>query len=58
MLVEVVDFIVWVVDFVLCKYFGCGLIDEGVYILDGFVGMGIFIIWLLQFDLIMVVDFI
>lgn len=47
--VEVVDFIVHSVDDVLHKYFGKGLADEGVHILDPFTGTGTFITRTLQY---------
>ena len=47
--VEVVDFIVHSVDDALHKYFGKGLADEGVHILDPFTGTGTFITRTLQY---------
>lgn len=47
--VEVVDFIVHSVDYALHKYFGKGLADEGVHILDPFTGTGTFITRTLQY---------
>ena len=50
--VEIVDFILRSADDVLREHFGQGLTDEGVHILDGFVGTGTFIVRLLQLGLI------
>ena len=50
--VEIVDFILRSADDVLREHFGQGLTDEGVHILDGFVGTGTFITRLLQLGLI------
>ncbi len=50
--VEIVDFILRSADDVLHEHFGQGLTDEGVHILDGFVGTGTFITRLLQLGLI------
>ncbi len=50
--VEIVDFILRSADDVLRQHFGQGLTDEGVHILDGFVGTGTFITRLLQLGLI------
>jgi predicted helicase len=50
--VEVVDFIVRSVDFVMQKHFGKAITDEGVHILDPFTGTGTFIVRLLQSGLI------
>jgi predicted helicase len=50
--VEIVDFILRSADDVLREHFGHGLTDEGVHILDGFVGTGTFIVRLLQLGLI------
>lgn len=46
---EVVDFIVHSVDDALHKYFGKGLADQGVHILDPFTGTGTFITRTLQY---------
>jgi predicted helicase len=54
--VELVDFILRAADTVSRKHFGRGLTDEGVHILDGFVGTGTFITRLLQSDLITAAD--
>ena len=54
--VEVVDFILHSADEVLQKEFGRNLSDEGVHVLDPFVGAGVFLARLLQSDLIQVVD--
>jgi predicted helicase len=54
--VELVDFILRAADTVSRKHFGRGLTDEGVHILDGFVGTGTFITRLLQSDLITAQD--
>ncbi|WP_344229270.1 DEAD/DEAH box helicase family protein, partial [Citricoccus alkalitolerans] len=45
---EVVDFIIRVVDDVLQQDFGVGITDEGVHVLDPFTGTGTFIVRLLQ----------
>ncbi|WP_371782131.1 DEAD/DEAH box helicase [Streptosporangium subroseum] len=50
--VEVVDFIIRSTEQVLAKYFGRSLSDEGVRIIDPFVGTGTFPVRLLQLDLI------
>ncbi|MEU0573682.1 type ISP restriction/modification enzyme [Dermacoccus sp. NHGro5] len=50
--VEIVDFILRSADAVLREHFGQTLSDEGVHILDGFVGTGTFIVRLLQLGLI------
>lgn len=50
--VEIVDFILRSADDVLREHFGQGLTDEGVHILDGFVGTGTFITRMLQLGLI------
>ena len=50
--VEIVDFILRSADVVLREHFGQTLSDEGVHILDGFVGTGTFIVRLLQLGLI------
>lgn len=50
--VEIVDFILRSADHVLREHFGHGLTDEGVHVLDGFVGTGTFIVRLLQLGLI------
>ncbi len=50
--VEIVDFILRSADDVLREHFGHGLTDQGVHILDGFVGTGTFIVRLLQLGLI------
>ena len=50
--VEIVDFILRSADDVLREHFDQGLTDEGVHILDGFVGTGTFITRLLQLGLI------
>jgi predicted helicase len=50
--VEIVDFILRSADDVLREHFGQGLTDEGVHILDGFVGTGTFITRLLQLGLV------
>lgn len=50
--VEVVDFIIRSVAFILDKEFGCTLSDENVHILDPFTGTGTFITRLLQSGLI------
>ena len=50
--VEIVDFILRSADDVLRQHFGQGLTDEGVHVLDGFVGTGTFITRLLQLGLI------
>lgn len=50
--VEIVDFILKSADEVLRSEFGRGLTDEGVHILDGFVGTGTFLVRLLQSGLI------
>lgn len=50
--VEIVDFILRAADTTSRQHFGRGLTAEGVHILDGFVGTGMFITRLLQSDLI------
>ena len=50
--IEIVDFILRSADEILRDHFGQGLSDEGVHILDGFVGTGTFIVRLLQLGLI------
>lgn len=50
--VEVVDFIIHSVDEVLKKHLGRSISDEGVHVLDPFVGTGTFIVRLLQSGLI------
>ena len=50
--VEVVDFILHSADHVLQLEFGRGLSDEGVHVLDPFTGTGIFLVRLIQSDLI------
>ncbi len=50
--VEIVDFILHSADQVLRVEFGQGLTDEGVHILDGFVGTGTFMVRLIQSGLI------
>ncbi|MFC6706188.1 DEAD/DEAH box helicase [Flexivirga alba] len=50
--VEIVDFILRSADHVLREHFGHGITDEGVHVLDGFVGTGTFIVRLLQLGLI------
>lgn len=50
--VEIVDFILRSADWALREHFGQGLTDEGVHILDGFVGTGTFIVRLIQSGLI------
>ena len=54
--VEVVDFILHSADEVLQKEFGRNLSDEGVHVLDPFVGAGVFLARLLQSDLIQAAD--
>ncbi|OMC22242.1 DEAD/DEAH box helicase [Mycobacterium colombiense] len=54
--VEIVDFILRSADTVSRKHFDRGLTDEGVHILDGFVGTGTFITRLMQSDLIAAQD--
>ena len=54
--VEVVDFILHSADEVLREEFGRSLNDEGVHVLDPFVGAGIFLARLLQSDLIQTSD--
>ena len=51
-LVEIVDFILRSADWAFREHFGQGLTDEGVHILDGFVGTGTFIVRLIQSGLI------
>jgi predicted helicase len=50
--VEIVDFILRSADWALRESFGVGLTDQGVHILDGFTGTGMFIVRLLQSGLI------
>lgn len=50
--VEVVDFIIHSVDYVLKKHFSKSISDEGVHVLDPFTGTGTFIVRLLQSGLI------
>ena len=50
--VEIVDFILASADQVLRKEFGCSLSNEGVHVLDPFTGTGIFLVRLLQSQLI------
>jgi predicted helicase len=50
--VEIVDFILRSADWALRELFGVGLTDEGVHILDGFTGTGMFVVRLLQLGLI------
>ncbi|MFP7365382.1 DEAD/DEAH box helicase [Corynebacterium callunae] len=50
--VEIVDFILRAADDISKKYFGRGLSDEDVHILDPFTGTGTFIVRLLQSGLI------
>ena len=50
--VEVVDFILHSADQALRLEFGRGLTDEGVHVLDPFTGTGIFLVRLLQSELI------
>ena len=50
--VEVVDFIIHSVEDVLQKHFGKSISDEGVHVLDPFIGTGTFIVRLLQSGLI------
>ncbi|MGV7835273.1 restriction endonuclease, partial [Mycobacterium kansasii] len=54
--VEIVDFILRSADTVSRKHFGRGLTDEGVHVLDGFVGTGTFITRLLQSGLVTAAD--
>ena len=54
--VEVVDFILHSANEVLQKEFGRNLSDEGVHVLDPFVGAGVFLARLLQSDLIQASD--
>lgn len=54
--VEIVDFILRAADHVMREYFGTGLTDEGVHILDGFAGTGTFVTRLLQSGLITPAD--
>jgi predicted helicase len=54
--VEIVDFILRSADAVMRTHFGRGLTDEGVHILDGFVGTGTFITRLMQSDLVRPAD--
>ena len=50
--VEIVDFIIHSVDYVLQKEFGRSISDENIHILDPFTGTGTFITRLLQSGLI------
>ena len=50
--VPIVDFILRSADDLLRRHFDHGLTDEGVHVLDGFVGTGTFIVRLLQLGLI------
>ncbi|GAA1691493.1 DEAD/DEAH box helicase [Glycomyces endophyticus] len=50
--VEVVDFALHLTDQALRKYLGASLSDEGVQVIDPFVGTGSFLVRLLQSDLI------
>lgn len=50
--VEIVDFILASADHVLREEFGRSLSDEGVHVLDPFTGTGIFLVRLLQSDLL------
>lgn len=50
--IEVVDFIIHSVEYVLKKHFGKSLASEGVHVLDPFTGTGTFIVRLLQSGLI------
>ncbi len=50
--VEIVDFILRSTDEVVRKYFGCGLGDKRVNLLDPFTGTGTFITRLIQSDII------
>lgn len=54
--VEVVDFIIHSVEVALRREFGRGVTDEGVHILEPFVGTGTFMVRLLQSDLIQQAD--
>ena len=54
--VEIVDFILHSANYALRQHFGEGLTDQGVHILDPFVGTGTFIARLLQSDLIAATD--
>jgi predicted helicase len=54
--VEVVDFILRAADYASRKYFGRGLTDKDVHILDGFTGTGTFLTRLLQSGLITPAD--
>ncbi len=54
--IEVVDFILHSADEVLQQEFGKRLSDEGVHVLDPFVGAGVFLAHLLQSDLIQASD--
>lgn len=54
--IEIVDFILRSADAVMRQEFGRGLTDEGVRILDGFVGTGTFLVRLLQSGLIKIED--
>lgn len=54
--VEVVDFIILSAEYALRKYFGVGLTDKNVHILDPFTGTGTFIARLLQSGLIRAKD--
>lgn len=50
--VEIVDFIIYSIDFILQKEFGRKISDENIHILDPFTGTGTFITRLLQSGLI------
>jgi len=50
--VEIVDFILRSVDYLLHEHFGQGLTDQGVHLLDPFTGTGTFIVRLLESGLI------
>src|SRR5690606_32149789 len=54
--VEVVDFIIRSAEQALAKHLGRSLTDEGVHIIDPFVGTGTFLVRLLQFGLIKTKD--
>lgn len=54
--VEIVDFIILSAEYALRKYFGVGLTDRNVHILDPFTGTGTFIVRLLQSGLIRAKD--
>lgn len=46
--VEIVDFIIHAVNDLSIQYFGAGIADEGVHVLDPFTGTGTFIVRLLE----------